>query len=60
MRFKRRTAMYRIIRVINNNRNFLVVEAQDMLTKETEVCYVSRELDLENDVFTKEDLQIIW
>lgn len=52
--------MYRIIRVIDDNKNFLVVEAQDMLTKETEVCYVSRELDLESEVFTKEDLQIIW
>lgn len=51
--------MYRIIRVVSDNKNFLVLEAEHTVTKKTEICYVSRELDLEKELFTEDELQIV-
>lgn len=51
--------MYRLIRVIEENKNFLVVEAQDTITGESTVTYINRDLDIEKDFFSKEDLMIL-
>lgn len=51
--------MYRLIRVIEENKNFLVVEAQNTITGESTVTYINRDLDLEKDLFDKEDLMIL-
>lgn len=51
--------MYRLIRVIEDNKNFLVVEAQNTFTGEKTVTYINRDLDLEKDLFSQEDLMIL-
>lgn len=49
---------YTIERVISDNRNFLVLEVTDEKGK-SEIAYISRDLDLNKKVFTKDDLQIL-
>lgn len=51
--------MYRIIRVIDDNKNFLVLEVKDIITDETVITYVNREVDLGKDIFDKKDLMIL-
>jgi len=50
---------YKLERIISDNRNFLVLEVKDENDK-SEVCYISRDLDLNKKTFTKDDLQILW
>jgi hypothetical protein len=45
-------------RVISDGQNFLVLEVKDE-RGHSDVAYISRELDIEKESFTKDDLQMI-
>lgn len=45
-------------RVINDGPNFLVLEVVDE-RGHSDVAYISHELDIDKEVFTKDDLQMI-
>ena len=49
---------YTIERVIIDNKNFLVLEVLDEYGQNY-IAYVSRDLDLDQETFSKDDLQMI-
>lgn len=49
---------YYLERVINDGPNFLVLEVVDE-RGHSDVAYISRELNIDKEVFTKDDLQMI-
>lgn len=49
---------YTIKRVISDNKNFLVLEVLDEYSQ-SYIAYVSRDLDLDQETFSKDDLQMI-
>ena len=51
--------MFKLVEVICDGPNFLVLRVQNVLTEKEEIAYVSRALDIKKDTFTPEDLQMI-
>lgn len=51
---------YTIERIISDNKNFLVLEVTDEYGQ-SYIAYVSRDLDLDQETFSKDELQmIVW
>ena len=51
---------YTIERIISDNKNFLVLEVIDEYGQ-SYIAYVSRDLDLDQDTFSKDELQmLVW
>lgn len=49
---------YKLERIISDNKNFLVLEVIDE-KGQNYICYISRELDMNKEYFTKDELQIL-
>ena len=49
---------YTIERIISDNKNFLVLEVTDEYGQ-SYIAYVSRDLDLDQETFSKDELQMI-
>lgn len=50
---------YYLERVISDGPDFLVLEVVNE-KGQSYICYISQELDIKKEYFTKDDLQMIW
>lgn len=51
--------MYKILRIVDDNLNFLVLEVQNITTDEKEITYVNIPVDLGKELYDKKELQLL-
>lgn len=51
--------IYKVLRVVSDNKNFLVLEVENTITHETQITYVNSYLQ-DSELYTAEDLKLIW
>ena len=51
--------MYKILRIVDDSSNFLVLEVQNCVTDEVEITYVNIPVDLGKDLYDKKELQLL-